>query len=209
MKRLALGLALLVLAGCGGDEPSVDPAVRAATFRWDTTVREKDKRWILAAIGEARPEARQLIDEVDGRVIIGTYAEPGAPHVGIMKPTAEGDYQVVFNLAYLNGERRIDRATVVLHELGHVVDAAVVPPELRDQLAAELPHTGACLTTDTGDCTSPVERFADTFAKWALRGAVSAVGSGYAVAAPASLETWGTPLASLAVELDVAARKAA
>jgi len=197
-------------AGCGSDDaPSIDPAVRAATFRWDTTVREKDKQWILAAIDEARPEARQLIDEVDGKVIVGTYAEPGAPHVGIMQPREDGDYQVVFNLAYLNGERKIDRPTVVLHELGHVVDAAVVPPDLRDELAAELPHTGACLTTDTGDCTSSIERFADTFAKWALRGAVSAVGSGYAVASPASLETWGTPLAGLAVELDVAARKAA
>lgn len=209
MKRLALSLALLALAGCGSDERTVDPAARAATFRWDTTVRERDKQWILAAVDQARPEARQLIDEVDGKVIVGTYAEPGAPHVGIMRPREDGDYQVVFNLAYLNGERKIDRPTVVLHELGHVVDAALVPPDLREELAAELPHTGACLTTDTGDCTSSVERFADTFAKWALRGAVSAVGSGYSVASPASLETWGTPLATLAIELDVAARKAA
>lgn len=208
MKRFAIGLALLALAGCGAEEPAVAPEIRAATFRWDTTVSEKDKRWILEAVDAARPEARQLIDEIDGTVIMGTYSEPGSGIAGMMIPQPRGEYQVVFNLASLSGDRKIDRTTVVLHELGHVVDATVVPPELRDQLAAQLPHTGACLTADTGDCTAPAERFADTFAKWALRGAVSAVGAGYSVATPASLESWGMPLATLAVELDVAARRA-
>ena len=57
-----------------------------------------------------------------------------------------------------------------------------------------------------GDCTVPAERFADTFAKWALRGAVSATGAGYGVATPASLEDWGAPLAKLAIEIEVASR---
>ena len=205
MKRFVIGLALLALAGCGDSESTVSPATRAATFRWDTTVTEKNKRWILEAVDQARPEARQLIDEVDGTVIMGTYSEPGSGVAGMMRPLPNGDHQLVFNLAFLNGDRKIDRTTVVLHELGHVVDAAVVPPELRDELAAQLPQTGACLTADTGDCTAPEERFADTFAKWALRGAVSAVGAGYSVATPASLESWGVPLATLAVKLDVAA----
>ena len=52
-----------------------------------------------------------------------------------------------------------------------------------------------------GACAQPEERFADTFAKWALRGAVSAAGAGYAIAAPASLEDWGAPLGALAVRL--------
>jgi hypothetical protein len=207
MRRFVIGLALLVLAGCGGSESPVSPEIRAATFRWDTTITEKNKRWILEAVDQARPEARQLIDEIDGTVIMGTYADPSSGVAGFMQPLEHGEYQVVFNLAFLNGDRKIDRTTVVLHELGHVVDAAVVPPELRDELAAQLPQTGACLTADTGDCTAPAERFADTFAKWALRGAVSAVGAGYSVATPASLESWGMPLATLAVKLDVAAER--
>ena len=81
----------------------------------------------------------------------------------------------------------------------------VAPPELRDELAASLPPVGACVTADTGDCTAPEERFADTFAKWALRGAVSLGGAGYGVASPASLEDWGAPLARLAIEIDVSA----
>jgi hypothetical protein len=209
MKRVAALFAVLAFAGCGGEDPPVDPATRAASFRWDTTVKAKDKRWIQAAIDEARPEARQLIDDVDGMVILGTYAQPGAPEVGMMRPTGEHQYQVVFNLAYLNGDRKIDRTTTVLHELGHVIDDAVVPEELRDDLAAQLPSTGGCITPVHGDCTQPAERFADTFAKWALRGAVSVAGAGYGVATPASLEDWGTPLANLAIEIQVSASRAA
>ena len=123
-----------------------------------------------------------------------------------MRPVAEGQYDVSFNLAYLDGERKLDRDSTVAHELGHVIDAALVAPELRDRLAASLPPSGGCVTQDTGDCTSPAERFADTFAKWALRGAVSVAGAGYAVATPASLEDWGAPLATLAIEIEVASR---
>ena len=53
----------------------------------------------------------------------------------------------------------------------------------------------------TGACAEPAERFADTFAKWALRGGVSAVGAGYEVANPPSLEDWGAPLSALSVSL--------
>ena len=49
------------------------------------------------------------------------------------------------------------------------------------------------------------ERFADTFAKWALRGEMSITGAGYSLAAPASLEDWGAPLARMAVELQASA----
>ena len=123
-----------------------------------------------------------------------------------MREASPGNYEVSFNLAYLDGERKLDRDSTVAHELGHVIDVALVAPELRDRLAASLPPSGGCVTQDTGDCTSSEERFADTFAKWALRGEVSAAGAGYAVATPASLEDWGAPLATLAIEVEVASR---
>ena len=50
-----------------------------------------------------------------------------------------------------------------------------------------------------GGCTALEERFADTFAKWALRGAVSLAGSGYGIPAP-RLDEWGAPLAVLAAQ---------
>jgi hypothetical protein len=203
---LLIACAAVALTGCGANQHDVDPAVRTATFRFDETVTPRDREWILAAVETTRPEARQLIDDIDGMVTVSTFNEPNGRAVGVMQPVAEGQYRVGFNIAYLDGERKLDRESTVVHELGHVVDHALVPAELRDQLAAALPTTGACFSGDTGDCTAPEERFADTFAKWALRGAVSAVGAGYSVATPASLEDWGAPLSALAITVDVASR---
>jgi len=203
---LALLACTAALAGCGGDDAPIAPEVRAAGLRFAPEVPESDRAWILAAIEQARPEARQLVDDIDGMVVVSTFNEPQSRAVGQMRPTAPGAYEVRFNVAYLNTDRKLDRDATVLHELAHVIDHAIVPPELRERLAAALPVTGACLTAETGDCTSSPERFADTFAKWALRGAVSVVGAGYSVATPASLEDWGAPLATLAIEIDVASR---
>jgi hypothetical protein len=207
MHRTRLGLVLFALAltGCQSQEaPPVPPEVRAAGLRFAPEVTESDRQWILAAIDQARPEARQLIDDVDGMVTITTWQNRRDDAAGLTSASA-GAYTVSFNLGYLNGDRTMDREKTVLHEFGHVIDFAVVPPELRDQLAASLPSTGGCASQITGDCTAPEERFADTFAKWALRGAVSAYGAGYGVATPASLEDWGAPLAALAIEIEIAA----
>lgn len=205
LRRLGLVLLAALAAGCGRNERAIDKDVRAAGLRFTASVASPDRAWIEAAIAQARPEARALIGDVDGMVVISTYSDSG-PAVGWTRPLGKHRYDVSFNLAYLDGHRKLDRSTAVLHELGHVVDFALVPPSLRARLVAELPRTGACLTPETGDCTAPAERFADTFAKWSLRGAVSAVGAGYGVATPGSLEDWGAPLASLAIDVDVASR---
>ena len=208
MHRKLVGPVLLALAltGCGGDTGApVSAEVRAATLRFAPEVTEKDRTWILAAIDQTRPEARQLIDDVDGMVTITTWRNARDGAAGYMTTNTPGVYTVSLNIGYLNADRKIDREKTVLHELGHVVDHALVPPELRNRLAAALPSIGSCVDEDTGDCTAPEERFADTFAKWALRGAVSINGAGYGVATPASLEDWGAPLSDLAIEIQIAA----
>ncbi|HWK26824.1 MAG TPA: hypothetical protein VNS09_09690 [Solirubrobacter sp.] len=204
--RLLALAALALLAGCGAAEHRVDPATRQATFTFDPSVSERDRDWILAAVDRTRPEARQLIDDVDGMVTLGTFRDPGGPAVGLTRPLAADRYEVTFNVAYLDGDRRADRDKTVAHELGHVIDFALMTPDLRDRLAAQLPSSGACFTPESGDCTAPEERFADTFALWALRGAVSATGAGYGVLPPASVEDWGAPLAKLAIDVEVASR---
>jgi hypothetical protein len=211
MRRLLLvpilaACAAVGLTGCGKDANALDPQLRARTFTFDPSVAPKDREWILAAVDKVRPEARQLIDDVDGMVVIGTYDEPRGGTAGTTQQVGEQQFEVRFNIGYLDGERKSDRDVTVAHELGHVVDFALMPSELRNQLAAQLPSSGGCFTADSGDCTAPAERFADTFAKWALRGAVSAYGAGYGTLAPASLESWGAPLASLAITVEVASR---
>jgi hypothetical protein len=184
----------------------ITAADRARSLRFDARVSPADQAWILAAERAARPEAARLLDEIDGMTTIGTFSLPRAGMVGFARPTGRRTYEVQFNLAYLDGRRKADRTQAVLHELGHVIDFAILPDAERDRLAAQVPSSGVCFEATYGDCAPAAEQFADTFAKWALRGAVSSVGAGYGLMTPASLEDWGTPLAALAVKLDVDAR---
>jgi hypothetical protein len=181
-----------------GTEHELTPEVRARTLSFAPGVSAADQEWVLAAI--ARPEARQLIGAVDGLVTISVVAEPNAPFVGLAKP---GSDEVVLNVAYLDGERKQDRKQTVLHELGHIVDFELIPDDQMEQLAGAIPSSGSCVSAERGDCTVPEERFADTFAKWALRGAVSGVGAGYGISTPVSLEQWGAPLAALAAQQSI------
>jgi hypothetical protein len=187
----------------GADAPDtveITPAQRAAGPRFASTVTAGDRAWILAAIAHARPEAQRLIAEVDGTIEFRTHR---GDMLGVARLHHDGS-TITLDVAALNGDRTQDRKQAVLHELGHVVDFALVSDELDDRLDAGIPRTGRCDSSSgvpTGACAEPAERFADTFAKWALRGAVSVVGAGYGVPMPLSLEDWGAPLGALANEL--------
>src|SRR4051812_27801122 len=133
MKRIGLVLLVAAVAGCGGGDLPGSPELRARGLTINAT--PKDRAGIEAALSQARPEATSLIEDVDGMVTITTARVPNATWVGLTQQTGEHAYQVTFNLAFLNGERKQDRNVTVLHELGHVIDFAVTPPELRDQLA--------------------------------------------------------------------------
>jgi hypothetical protein len=185
------------LTTADGDTVIVTDEARAGTLTFDPSVTAGDREWILRAIARARPEAARLIAEVDGLVVVRTFAAGGTT-LGVTRGGERG-FTVDFNVAYLNGERALDRATVVLHELGHVVDFALVPAALDTQLDGQIPRGGPCGAAI--DCELPEERFADTFAKWALNGAVSEVGAGYGIPMPASIEDWGAPLAQLSFRL--------
>jgi hypothetical protein len=181
----------------------ITPEIRAAGLHIAPTVSASDRAWILAAIAGARPEARTLIGEVDGLVEISTRAGgdalPGGQAVGVTRPAGDG-FQIELNTAALDGDSSSSRDIVVLHELGHVIDFSLISQDLAKRLDSAIPSSGPCLSDVkiNGGCTAPEERFADTFAKWALRGAVSAAGAGYGIRAPL-LDDWGQPLAVLAV----------
>jgi hypothetical protein len=185
------------LTTADGDTVEITDDARAATMTFAPGVAPGDQAWNVAAVARARPEAARLIAEVDGLVQVGTYSEAG-PVLGVTRGHERG-FTVDVNVGYLNGERVQDRATVVLHELGHVIDFALVPKELNATLDAQIPHGGDCGVAV--DCDRVEERFADTFAKWALNGAVSEVGAGYGIPAPTSIEDWGAPLGRLSYTL--------
>lgn len=205
------GLALLIGSddraiggGLSPDTPRITGAERDETARYADTVPQRDRDWIEAALAAARPEAQRLIAEVDG--LVEYQVHRGDP-LGLTRSEVSPDgarFVISFDVNSLDGDRGQDRTVTVLHEYGHAIDIALVPQELNDALEAGIPRTGTCGNYGgalTGSCAKPAERFADTFAKWALRGSVSAVGAGYQVANPPSLEQWGAPLAALSIQL--------
>lgn len=182
-----------------GDTVHITPELRGGGLTFSPDVTPKDRAWVLEAIASARPEAQRLVHEVDGMVTVETAPALGVPlAMGITRPEKDG-FRVWLNVNRLDGTREVDRNQTVLHELGHVIDFALVPGALGARLDAQIPRGGPCGAAV--DCDRPEERFADTFAKWALHGAVSAAGAGYGIPAPASIESWGAPLGRLAVSL--------
>jgi hypothetical protein len=184
-----------------GDTVHITPEMRAGGLRFGPEVTAADRAWVLEAIAHARPEAQRLVQEVDGLVTIHTAGS--GPMMGLTESQPDG-FRVWLNVARLNGSRRLDRDVTVLHELGHVIDFALIPDALDRTLDAAIPRGGHCDQQNGvvyGDCAPAEERVADTFAKWALGGAVSAVGSGYAISNPPSLDDWGLPLVTLAASL--------
>jgi hypothetical protein len=184
-----------------GDTIAVTPEIRGTGLSFGADVAPGDRQWVLAAIATAQPQARKLIGEVDGMVTIHTAGE--GTMIGLTTMRATG-FTIWLNLRRLNGTRKIDRNTTVLHEFGHVVDLALLDAATGRRLDDGVPRSGSCMTqqgTVFGDCAPAEERIADTFAKWALGNAVSAVGAGYAISDPPSLADWGQPLDALAASL--------
>jgi hypothetical protein len=174
-------------------------AARRATFHFDPAVAPSDRQLFLAAVAAARPEARQLIGLVDGLVDVhvGPTGVPGA--IGTTQDTASG-YDVTVDLGLVAqrfGQRGITRT--VLHELGHVVDHALVTDDVVASMDAEIPAGLGCDDGVTGACANRQERFAETFAKWALGDIGVNLDIGYKVPPPSvPLDVWGQPLARLA-----------
>ena len=149
------------VAGCGGDEAASTRRSGPPRSASPTRVAPEDREWILAAVDKVRPEARQLIDDVDGMVTIRTFSEPGGGAVGLMREASPGSYEVSFNLAYLDGERKLDRDSTVVHELGHVIDSALVaaraarPARGRAAAQRRLLHRGHAATAPRPRSASP------------------------------------------------------
>jgi hypothetical protein len=171
-------------------------------LQFDPTVAEADRQAVLAAIASARPEAQALIHDVDGLVEV-SVGPSGGHSVGVTQQVGRARYHVTFDLgtvAARYGQRGIAR--LVLHELGHVVDFALVPDSLMNVLDSGIPPGLGCDEGVMGGCAQREERFAETFAKWALDDIGVNLDIGYKVPPPRlPLATWGEPLAQLASQV--------
>lgn len=207
-----LVVALAVLAGrsLGSVSPAagppglapLSPAVREAGFSFAAGTFASDRRAFTDAVAAARPEARSLVEMVDGAVDV-SFAPAGPGAVGLTRRVGER-YEVVVDLEGVtrrHGRRGVSR--VVLHELAHVVDFALVPESLKASLDAGIPAGYPCPPGQpTGSCAEIWERFAESFAKWATGDIGVDINTGYDVPPPnGSLSMWGAPLGRLAQSL--------
>lgn len=178
-------------------EALLTPAVRRAGPTFAPDVQAADRQAILTAIAGARPEARRLLDLVDGLVTI-RVGPTGGQTVGLTSGFG-GHFEMGLDLGFVYrgwGSRGVSR--LVLHEFGHVIDAVLVPEDLKSRLDAEIPAGYPCDPGQPfGACAPRAERFAETFAKWATGDLGVDINLGYKVLAPTSLEDWGAPLAAL------------
>jgi hypothetical protein len=183
--------------GEGRQVGKISAAERAATFAFDPSIAPADRAAILRAVSDAGPQAQALIGEVDGLVDV-RLAALGSGTVGLTE--TDGDrYDVTLDLGTVSrqyGQRGIDR--LVQHELGHVVDFALVPEAVDEQLDAQIPQGYGCEDGNSGACANRDERFAESFAKWASGDIGVDLYLGYKVPPPDDLANWGAPLAQLA-----------
>jgi hypothetical protein len=177
--------------------PRLTREARDAGLGFSPSVAPADRQLVLREIALARPEARRLIGIVDGLVTV-YVGGAGADAVGLTEGSRSG-FKVTLDLGPVyarEGERGVQR--LVLHELGHVVDAVLVKPDLAQRLDAPIPAGYGCdpgATAPIG-CAPREERFAETFSKWCTGDIGLNLPIGYKVAPPPSLDDWGAQLVS-------------
>jgi hypothetical protein len=168
----------------------------AAPLRFEGPIAAGDEQVVTQVIAQARPAARRIVDAVAGLTTVSL----GRPGAGLAGQTTASDsgYRVVLDLGGVYrrlGMRGVRR--LVLHELAHVVDDALVPDALKAQLDAATPAGFGCDDGKSGGCAAREERFAESFAKWATGDIGNDLYLGYRVPPPTSLSGWGAPLAAL------------
>lgn len=182
----------------GGDRPRLDDPERAATFTYAAATTTADRRLIDATIAGGRPEAQRLVGLVDGLVDLGVGQTP--PGSAGITQRRGARFTVTVDLALVQrvlGQRGVARD--LWHELGHVVDFAILPREVRARLLSQVPAGYGCDEHYSGACADDAERFAESFAKWATGDIGLDLSLGYKVPPPAvALAAWGEPLALLA-----------
>lgn len=180
------------------DTAQITPEQRAAAVTYDAAVAPADRARVEQVVARALPEARRLIEVVDGLVTV-RVGETGSGALGLTTGNHDG-YAVTLDLRRTEGslgERGVQR--LVLHELAHVVDHALVDDGTMGRLDAMVPRGYECDTGEaTGSCAEVEERFAETFAKWATGDIGVGLYIGYKVPPPdVPLAAWGGPLGAL------------
>lgn len=172
--------ALALLPSSGPANTSFTPPSRL-DLAFDASFTPAERAAVEQVVASARPQARALIVAVSGQIRVARSADGGCPdrtsscvrassRLAGGKPASRG---IVLEL----GAPHLAQAAtplgrfVILHELGHAVDAAMLDQHARDDLEDAFARAGwhpACARPgDPVACPAAHEVFADEFARWA------------------------------------------
>jgi hypothetical protein len=199
VAAIAMAIVLAALGRASPPAPGRPVAEDRGTLTYDASVDPTSASVIEQALASARPEAAGLLARIDGLTTV-SIGRPDDGALGVASTRPDGRYDVVLDLGETmrtTGTRGATR--LVLHELGHVVDFELVDPALAAQLDDGIPPGLPCPAgTHIGSCAPREERFAETFAKWAMGNDIGAdLYIGYAVPPPGNFEAWAAPLVAL------------
>lgn len=177
----------------------IPAAVKRRSFRFASGMTARDRRAFRRAVASASPAARRLIAQLDDFTTVSHAARLEGGAAGRAGQRPEGGWSVQINTGVLRGDFTAFKVTV-LHELGHLVEFAGIDERDAAALDRTIPRRGRCkydpehpVVYQTGPCAARSERFADTFAKWALNmRAFKDVG--YSVATPKSFRPFARTL---------------
>jgi hypothetical protein len=171
--------ALLLLLAFPGAAPAKDDALSATLRRAEakidwTDLHRSERLLVLRRIGRGPRVLDKLVDRVSRRVAIhrGADSDPSGGNHTDHQFGGGRPWEVNLSADVLNRESPLN-AHYTLHELGHVVDGALIREPLRERLFAlfrRSPGWQNCYPMPLGSssrCVSRPELFAEQFAFWA------------------------------------------
>ena len=212
MRRLALVIAVLFALGLAGGAPAQARPVSATLARADLSIdwsnlTEYEHALVLRRLKRAPSVVGELLYRVAGRLTIHR-SMPEAPAGGNFTETQyDGTHvawQVNLSQYTLNWSSKLG-AHLTMHELGHVIDGALIDDDLRNAFLALFrpsPYWNDCYPMPQGAssrCVRAPEIFADQFAFWAT--GFGDVRTFYNLPPFASLRDFGALLACTSVRV--------
>ena len=176
LVAMAVLCALALPAAATARDRPLTAVLRSADARIDwTNVDRAERLRVLQRWARAPAPLDELVARVaDSLSIHRTSAADIAlgNHTDMDIGGAAPHWEVNLSYAVLRGATKLD-AHITLHELGHVIDGALIDDELREAIFAQLARSPAwqpCWPMPLGSssrCVRAPEIFADQFAFWA------------------------------------------
>ena len=197
MRWLVVLVAALAAGLAAREVPGTEVPGTSGRSTFEYRMTPQHQQLFRDVVAVARPEAQALIARVAPMTSVSFDLPSSTTTLGVTRTSDGRSFTVDVDLGgsmAAGGRRAVER--VILHELGHVVDFALLSEDQRAALDAHFPQGYAC---PPEGCADRRERFAETFAKWALGDIGASLYVGYAVPPPVvTLDSWGDPLRALA-----------